>query len=125
MKTFRSLMLPAMALGAALLLSACGGPPADGGSYKTATELKDALVKAGISCDDWDPHNKSTLADTSGSCGDHYAISVYDDMENLAMWVETNKALKTNGVAGKNWTISGTDSKSVHDKLGGELLGRK
>lgn len=108
----------------ALLLTGCGGAPADGGSYKDATALKDALIKAGGTCDDWDAHNKSTLAESSGSCGEKFALSVYSDPENLKLWVDTTKKLGSNAVVGKNWAISGLEAESVHKLLGGELLGK-
>lgn len=110
----------------ALLLTGCGGAsaPADGGSYKDATALKDALIRAGGACDDWEAHNKSTLAETSGSCGEKFALSVYSDPENQKLWVDTTKKLKSNAVVGKNWTVSGLEAESVHKLLGGELLGK-
>lgn len=110
----------------ALLLTACGGSsaPADGGSYADATALKDAIIKAGGSCDDWEAHNKSTLAETSGSCGQKFALSVYSDSESQKLWVDTTKKLKSNAVVGKNWTVSGLEAESVHKLLGGELLGK-
>lgn len=127
MTTFRRITLPATALAAALLLTGCtGGPPADGGSFSDVTALKDAFVKAGGTCDNWSTHNKSLLASSAGSCGDAYALSVYEDMDKRDQWVETMRTLNIGGtVAGKNWTISGTDAKPVHDKLGGELLDKK
>ncbi|MET1155083.1 hypothetical protein [Arthrobacter sp.] len=124
MKHARSLTVAAAAA-VALLLSGCGGPPADGGSFANVTELKDAFVKAGGTCDNWSTHNKSILAATAGSCGDKYAFAVYDDMDNMATWVDTNRVMKLGGVVGKNWTISCVDPSPVHDKLGGELLPQK
>jgi hypothetical protein len=94
-------------------------------SYRV-TELKDAFVKAGGTCDDWSTHNKSILADSAGACGDAYALSVYDDMENMKLWVDTTRMMSRPGVVvGKNWTISGVNPKPVHDKLGGELIVRE
>jgi hypothetical protein len=124
MKTFRSMALPAAA--AALLLTGCGGAaPPDGGSYANVTDLKDAFVKAGGTCDDWSTHNKSILADSAGACGDAYALSVYDDMEKMKLWVDAERKMSRPGaVVGKNWTISGINPKPVHDKLGGELISK-
>ncbi|HEX9226187.1 MAG TPA: hypothetical protein VF885_05970, partial [Arthrobacter sp.] len=84
---------------------------------------KDAFVKAGGTCNDWSTHNKSVLAATAGACGGDYALSVYDDIEKRDLWVDTARKLSSgSSVAGKNWTVSGTDAKTVHDKLGGELI---
>lgn len=109
-----------------LLLTGCGGAsaPADGGSFDSAAELKDALVKAGGTCDDWDEHNKSVLADSSGSCGEKWALAVYSDPKNLELWSETITELKADAVVGKNWSVSGKDAANVQKLLGGELLGK-
>jgi hypothetical protein len=115
------------ACGIALTASACGAsaPPADGGSFANVTELKDALVKAGGKCDDWEEHNKSVLAETSGNCGGKFALGVYSNLKNRDLWVDTAKKLKTDAVAGKNWTISGLEAAEVHKLLGGELISGK
>lgn len=76
-KTFASLLT--IAALTTLLLTGCGGVPGDGGSYATATELKDAFVKAGGKCDNWDPNNKSPIASTSRACGGVYALSNFDN----------------------------------------------
>lgn len=126
MTKLRCIILPAATLVAALLLTGCAGAPADGGSYKDVTALKDAFVKAGGTCDGWSTHNKSLLADTAGACGGDYALSVYDDMEKMKLWVDTQRMMSRPGaVVGKNWTISGINPQPVHDKLGGELIDKK
>lgn len=108
---------------AAALLTGCGASvPADGGTYKNVSELKDAFVKSGIGCEDWDEHNKSVLAASSGSCGEKYTIGVYDDPSNLKMQIEMFRQLEVNSVIGKNWVASGTNAKAVHEKLGGEII---
>lgn len=124
MKSFRKTALPA-AVAAILLLTGCGSSvPADGGSYKTATDLKDAFVKAGGQCDNWDNHNKTILAATSGQCGKKFALSVFDDTENFELQVSTMRPFG-NLVIGKNWVISGLEAASVHKLLGGELVTKK
>jgi uncharacterized protein YgiB involved in biofilm formation len=123
--TFRSISLPAFGVAAALLLTGCGGPPADGGSYKNVTELKDAFVKAGGTCDGWEAHNKTILATTSGRCGTKFALGVFADPENMALQVSTFESVHVLAAVGKNWIISGLDAASAHDKLGGELVGKK
>jgi hypothetical protein len=127
MKSVRLIASIVAACGIALTASACGpaAPPADGGSFANVGELKAALVKAGGKCDDWEQHDKSVLAETSGNCGDKFALSVYSDLENRDLWIDTAKKVKANAVAGKNWTISGTEAAEVHKLLGGELIAGK
>ena len=126
MTKFRRITLSATGLLAALLLTGCaGGAPSDGGSYKNATELKDAFIKAGGECSPWNGHNKTVLATTSGSCGTAFVVGVFEDPENLAVQVSTFKEIGVAAVVGKNWVFSGTDAASVRDKLGGELIGKK
>lgn len=121
-------MKPFLALSAAaaavIFLSGCGGPPADGGKFETATELKNAFVKAGGKCDEWKPHNKTAIAATSGSC-EHYALSVFTDLENKDLMVEMFKTGGVGAVAGKNWVVSGVDDAAAHKLLGGELVSAK
>lgn len=67
----------------AVLLAGCGRPPApdtaptaatltatapaaDGGTYGSAVELRDAVVEAGVDCPKWDEHNRNKLAATYG-----------------------------------------------------------
>lgn len=126
MKISRATTILASAALATVLLSGCGGgAPADGGSYKTATELKDAFVKAGGKCDNWEAHNKTSLATTSGSCGDDFALGVYEDSKNLDTTTGVFKKLGISAVIGKNWVMSGVDAASAHKLLGGELIAKK
>lgn len=41
-------------------------PAADGGTYGSAVELRDAVVEAGVDCPKWDEHNRNMLAATYG-----------------------------------------------------------
>lgn len=109
-------------LSAALFTGCAGGPPAGGGTFESATDVKDALVKAGGTCDNWSADNKVLKAKSSGTCGTGYAIAVYDDTVNLASWRELIKTLELSGLSGKNWGISGTIPEDVQKKLGGDVI---
>lgn len=106
----------------AVLLTGCTPPPAGGGTYETATEVKDALVKAGGTCDDWVDDNKVLKAKSSGNCGTKYAVMVYDDPAALTSWRAMIKSLKVNGISGKNWAISGSVHEDVQKKLGADVI---
>lgn len=115
-------ILTAALLSAALLTGCAGGPPAGGGSYESATEVKDALVKAGGACENWTADNKVLKAKSSGTCGTGYAIMVYDDPSELTGWRSMIKSLELNGLSGKNWAISGQIPEDVQKKLGGDII---
>lgn len=108
-------------LSAALLVGCSSAPPADGGTYESATDLKDALVKAGGTCDNWDPGNKVTFAKSSGTCGNKYALTVFDDDSTFEKWRDGMKQLGLQVNVGKNWAISGTDKEEIQKKLGGKI----
>ena len=108
-------------LSAVLLVGCSSAPPADGGSYESATALKDALVKAGGTCDDWDPSNKVKFAKSSGTCGQKYALTVFNDDGMFETWRDGVKQLGLRVNVGKNWAISGTDEEEIQKKLGGEI----
>lgn len=115
-------VLTAALLSVALLAGCAGGPPAGGGTYESANDVKDALVKAGGACDNWTGDNKVLKAKSSGSCGTKYAVMVFDDTAALTEWRSMIKSLEMNGVSGKNWAISGAIPEDVQKKLGGDVI---
>lgn len=115
--------LTAVLLSTALLVTGCSaGPPAGGGTHESATEVKDAFVKAGGTCENWTAGNKVKAAKSSGTCGEKYSISVYDDTAELTSWRSLIKTLDLNGLSGKNWAISGEVPEDVQKKLGGDVI---
>lgn len=118
----RTVSLLGCALAAALLAGCAGGPPAGGGTYESAAEVKDAFVKAGGTCDDWIADNKVLKAKSSGNCGEKFAIAVYDDPASLTDWRALFKSLKLDGISGKNWAIAGKVPEDVQKKLGGDVI---
>lgn len=130
MKIARAVPALSTLAAAAVLLAGCGGPPADGGSYNTATELKDAFVKAGGQCDEWKPDSDPPFADaTAGSCGrpgsDDYLLYVFADKKDRNFIVTKMADVGVAAVAGLNWMILGSDEAAAHKLLGGELIPEK
>ena len=105
-------------------LAGCGVPPADGGTYKSATQVKNALLESGGICEQWDPHNKIILASSSGSCGKDLIIGVYNDAQNFEQQKSFRKELNLQPLIGKNWIVSGTRAADVQKLIGGELTAK-
>jgi hypothetical protein len=114
-----------------LLLTGCSAssaktakPAAPKATYATVTALRDAFVKAGGSCDDWNETDVVTVAAQSGDCSDSTVLSIYvsqtsrDQIVNFA---------KTSGVAahllvGKNWIINTPNPQKYVKNLGGTVV---
>lgn len=112
-----------------LALTGCGGPPEDGGRYGSVVELRDAVVKAGMECPDWDEHNSVTTAASSGTCSDSLVMATYastaDKQEQIDRYKLLGEAIELTCLIGENWTINVTkdgDVETLHNKLGGTIL---
>lgn len=119
-------------------LSACTGsenfmtaqqeakPPADGGSYGTIEELREAAEKAGLECPDWDLHNKATYAASSASCGDSAGLATYTSDsqldKQLEAWKMIGEMIVLERLVGENWTIDTSDPEALQKKMGGTVF---
>jgi hypothetical protein len=106
-------------------------PPADGGTYASLADLRDAYVQAGGECPDLDQTNKVRRSAESGVCTDDRILSTYLTSDDLAYVVNNVKGLyqgtNTEGsggtwLVGKNWILNVPDSKAMRWKLGGQLV---
>lgn len=107
------------------LLAGCSAP----GEYKGVEDLKDAYADAGGTCDEWDNHDGTILAEESGSCNKKAALSFFgDNAEGLATTEETFGMLDIPYIGGENWVIQTSDfdgvegGKKMAKELGGELV---
>lgn len=101
------------------------GPPANGGSYATALELKAAVETAGLPCTGW-VVQKLTYA-SGGNCGGGMDIlAVYADQasldEQLAAWNSLGRMAEMKVLVGKNWTVNSASATALQKKLGGKLF---
>lgn len=137
MSTTHRSVVAAAALALSLTLAGCGSdnnafalkdsaPPADGGSYGTIEDLKEAAVEAGVDCPDWDLHNKATYASSSGSCSDSIGLATYASEsqmdKQLEAWKVIGEMIVLERLVGKNWTIDVADPEALQKKLGGTVF---
>jgi hypothetical protein len=112
--------------GAATATSTKSAPPANGGSYGTITQLRDAAVEAGESCPSWDEKNNVTLASSSATCSDKVVMAIYASStsqdKQLAVWKEFGSMVKMSVLVGENWTLSSDKAESLQKKLGGTVF---
>lgn len=105
-------------------------PPANGGTYGSVQELKDAFVAAGGICESWDQSNHVTKAAESGSCSDQNVMSTFLSKEEITSLIASNKALNkelnlksdTVWLTGENWIINDPTAAQLRGKLGGVLV---
>lgn len=105
-------------------------PPANGGTYGSVQELKDAFVEAGGICDSWDQSNHVTKAAESGSCSDQNVMSTYLSKEDITSMISSIKALNEEvdyesdavWLTGENWVINDPAAAELRGKLGGVLV---
>lgn len=119
-------------------LSGCGGsdnfaapvqdtkPPADGGSYGTIEDLRDAAKKAGLDCPSWDKHNKAVYAASSASCSDSIGFATYTGEsqlnKQLSAWKVIGELVELERLVGVNWTIDTSDPEGLQKKMGGTVF---
>lgn len=130
----------AAALALCVSLTGCGGsenfaaaagqqeakPPADGGSYGTIEELREAAEKAGLECPGWDLHNKATYAASSASCSDSIGLATYTSDsqldKQLEAWKMIGEMIVLERLVGENWTIDTSDPEALQKKMGGTVF---
>lgn len=126
------------ALALSVSLSGCGGsenfaapvqetkPPADGGSYGTVEDLRDAAMKAGLDCPNWDKHNKAIYAASSASCSDSIGFATYTGEaqlnKQLSAWKTLGDLVELERLVGVNWTIDTHDPEALQKKMGGTVF---
>lgn len=124
----------ATSIGAVILagiLSACSGPwasgpgeepPADGRTFETVGELREALEAAGFECPEVMVHNRFKYASASGSCGE-IGLGIYANGASLDSELAARKTYTGDTInVGKNWIV-GTDAPDqVQEWLGGTIV---
>lgn len=125
-----------------VLLSGCAGapesassptattPPADGGTYSTVADLKDAYVAAGGDCPSFSQGNEVKLAAESGECGTNTVLSTYVSNSDVSQVIQNAKTFwekldltdDSTWLVGQNWIINSHQSADVRGKLGGKLV---
>ena len=113
----------------ALSLASCSTsdatpPPADGGTFETIDELKEAVESAGLRCPelvlDTPP---AKYASSSGSCGEFLFLATYsNDMYLQSQLDFARPAGQRSFNVGKNWTVVSEDPKLIQKSLGGTVL---
>lgn len=109
-----------------LLFTGCG-PDKTGGSYDDVEALRDAFVKAGGSCDDWNLSNKVNGAAQSGECGTDTVLSTYLTHDAVQDRIaETKESIfgEMGGewLTGENWVINTDDVRGIQKKMGGTIV---
>lgn len=99
-------------------------PPADGGTFETIEDLKDAVESAGLRCPelvlDTPP---AKYASASGSCGEFLFLATYSNDMYLEQQLDFAKSAGQRAInVGKNWTVVSEDPKLIQKKLGGTVL---
>lgn len=130
----------------ALALTGCGGssadttsgpapepfetaPPANGGTYPTVEELKDAFVAAGGSCPSFNEDNAVTLAAQSADCSGSVVLSTFLSSSTIDELIQNNKEIFADididldpWLVGENWVINAPDVDELREKLGGTIV---
>lgn len=104
-------------------------PPADGGTYATVEELKDAFVAAGGSCPAYEQSNIVTLAAESAECSSEAVLSTYLSSSDITQLIQENKDIAeqydiefSSWLVGENWVINAPGAEELHEKLGGTVV---
>jgi len=113
----------------ALSLASCSSsdatpPPADGGTFETINELKEAVESAGLACPELvldKPPSK--FAESSGNCGEFISLAIYSDDAYLQSQLDFWRPAGQRSVnVGKNWTVASDDPTRIQKSLGGTVL---
>ena len=113
----------------ALSLAACSTsevtpPPADGGTFGTIDDLKEAVESAGLVCPelvlDTPP---AKFASSSGSCGEFLSLATYSSDMYLQSQLDFARPAGQRSInVGKNWTVVSEDPALIQKHLGGTVL---
>lgn len=110
---------------AILTFAAC--TPAPPTKYDDVTALREAFMKAGGTCNDWEQTNRVNGAAQSGTCDISSVLSVYLSREATekrvadthASWVGS---LSGDWLVGDNWIIATNDVAGMKERLGGTIV---
>ncbi|MGK3708925.1 hypothetical protein [Arthrobacter sp. IK3] len=104
-------------------------PPANGGTYATVEELKDAFVEAGGSCPEFSQNNGVTLAAESADCSGSVVLSTFLSSSSIDQLIQNNKEMfadidieLNSWLVGENWVINAPDAEDLREKLGGTVV---
>lgn len=108
-------------------LTACSATPQ--ATYSTVEDLKEAFVKAGGECDEWDATHSVEGSAESGTCGTHTVLSTYvsqaateDRIEETKSFLESVDGDWGSWLVGENWIIHGPDVHEIKEELGGTVV---
>lgn len=99
-------------------------PPADGGTFETLDELKEAVESAGLACQelvlDTPP---SKFSASSASCGEFTLLAIYSDDLHMESQLDFWRPVGQRAInIGRNWTVISEDPKLIQKSLGGSVL---
>ena len=113
----------------ALSLASCSTsdatpPPADGGTFETIEDLKEAVESAGLRCPELVLNTPpAKYASSSGSCGEFLFLATYSSDTSLQSQLDFGTPAGQRSVnVGKNWTVVSEDPERIQKKLGGTVL---
>lgn len=93
--------------------------------YRSVEELRDAFVKAGGECENWEQTNKVRLATESGTCSTSNVLSIYSSRNAVDEAVQVFKSLGAGGqslLIGENWIINDPNVRNLDPAIGGTFL---
>lgn len=96
-------------------------------TYRSVEELRDAFVRAGGACDEWEQSNRVTAASESGTCSDSNVLSVYSSQDDRDQVVDSLREFSTtiggmNLLVGENWIVNDPAVKNLDPAMGGVLV---
>lgn len=111
-------------------LSGCISPetvdPAEGLTYGSVDDLREAYEAAGGDCSSWEQANQVTAAAESGMCDSNTVLSIYtstSDRDGVVAGIRSfGDVLSISLLVGANWIINSPDASDVRDSLGGTLV---
>lgn len=109
--------------------------PADGGTYGSVAALRDAYVKAGGTCPDFQQRDQMKLAAESAECDSSTVLSTFLSSEEVNQQIKLTRgfisAVREKApnapagepwLVGKNWILNVKEPEKFQDKLGGQIV---
>ncbi len=123
------------AIAAVLVLAGCSSSPtpqptsdaAYPAKFRTVEELRDAFVRAGGSCPNWQQTNQIPLAAESGTCSSSNVLSIYSSTADRDELVRGYKSIAMEDsviMVGENWVINDKQVRSLDPALGGTIVSK-
>lgn len=98
-------------------------------TYSSVEELRDAFVKAGGECPEWEQRNQVSLSAESGECSSQTVLSIYSSESDRDQVVNTQKELHKmvdmggmHLLVGANWIINDPNVKDLDRAIGGIFI---